>query len=145
MSLVLVSGVAMPININNIEQANREYVAKLERKNKLVKNKNNILINCDSCLKPIGDNETYLSQTLIDKKHGNIEFAYCKNCIKEYLSDQEYQKLYSEPTLPDDPKELCKLCLKFYSDGHYDNDPDMQPLYELLKKLYTILNKENKQ
>lgn len=26
-----------------------------------------------------------------------------------------------------------------------DGDPDMQPLYELLKKLLTILNKENKQ
>lgn len=26
-----------------------------------------------------------------------------------------------------------------------DGEQDMQPLYELLKKLYTILNKENKQ
>jgi len=135
----------MPININYIEQANVEYIAKLNRKNKLVKNNNKFPISCDSCLKPICNNETYLSQTLIDKKHGNIKFAYCENCIKECLSDKEYQKLYSEQTLPDDPKELCKLCLKFYNDGHYDNDPDMQPLYELLKKLYTILNKENKQ
>lgn len=135
----------MIISLEEIEKANMEHVSKLKRKNKLVKNNNKIPISCDSCMKLIGNNETYLSQTFIDKKHGNIEFAYCKNCIKEYLSDQEYKKLFPEQTLPDDPKELCKLCLKFYSDGHYDNDPDMQPLYEMLKKLYTILNKENKQ
>ena len=135
----------MTISLEEIEKTNREYISNLKRKNKLVKNNKKIPISCDSCLKPICKNETYLSQTLIEKKHGNIEFAYCENCIKKYLSDKEYQKLFPEQTLPDDPKELCKMCLKFYSDGHYDNDPDMQPLYELLKKLYTILNKENKQ
>lgn len=135
----------MTISVEEIEKANSGYVSKLKRKNKLVKNNKKNPISCDSCLKPICNNETYLSQTLIEKKHGNIEFAYCENCIKKYLSDQEYQKLFPEQTLPDDPKELCKMCLKFYSDGHYDNDPDMQPLYELLKKLYTLLNKENKQ
>ena len=135
----------MTISLEEIEKVNRGYISKLKRNNKLVKNNNKIPISCDSCLKPICNNETYLSQTLIDKKHGNIEFAYCENCIKDVLSEQEYNKLYSNNTLPNDPKELCKMCLKFYSDGHYDNDPDMQPLYELLKKLYTILNKENKQ
>ena len=130
---------------DDIEKANREYISKLKTNNKLVEHKGENPIPCDNCIKPICKGNTYLSHTLLDKKHGNIEFAYCENCIKKVLSEQEYSELYSNNTLPNDPKELCQLCLKFCNNKHYNKDQETKPLYEMLKKLYTILNKENKQ
>lgn len=131
---------------DDIEKANREYVSKLKTSNKLVEHKGEYPIHCDRCYKPICKGSTYLSYTLLDKKHGNTEFAYCERCIKDVLSEQEYSKLYSgSKALPNDPKELCQLCLKFCTNKHYNKDQETKPLYDMLQRLFVILSKENKE
>lgn len=92
----------------HIERKNREYISQLKRVNKLAINKDEYPITCDSCFKSIGSNEIYLSQTLIDKKYGNTEFAYCKDCMREMLSSEDIEMLQLyRIELSDSPSILC--------------------------------------
>lgn len=124
----------------HIERKNLEYISQLKKVNKLAINKDEYPITCDSCFKSICSNETYLSQTLIDKKYGNTEFAYCKECMREMLSSEDIETLQLYRTeLSDSPSILCDQCIKFLNDGHYDNSDEMKPLYEMLNKLKSLL------
>lgn len=116
---------------------NKGFILKVN--NKLVENTDIFPIVCDNCYNKICKDEIYLCHTVITKDE-DLEYAYCEKCVKDVLTEEEYKSLYQESTLPDDPEELCRLCLKFYNDGHYDNSPCTKPLYDMLKKLYTILS-----
>ena len=64
-------------------------------------------------------------------------FAPIYGCL---LKDTE--KEIKKESLLDNPKEICNQCLKFLDDGHYDNDPNMLPLYIMLGRLQAILSKQ---
>ncbi len=66
-------------------------------------------------------------------------FAPVYGCI---LKDSNIEKETKKESLSDNPKEICNQCLKFLDDGHYDNDPNMLPLYIMLGRLQSILNKQ---
>ena len=80
------------------------------------------------------------------ESHNGYELCYWET-FSEYWYDQYDDKCdidqierwaYVEDETHE-PKEICDQCLKFLNDGHYDNDPNMLPLYIMLSSLQSIL------
>lgn len=63
------------------------------------------------------------------------EIVYPKRYFKEHLV-QVYPDPFNDYTI----NELAYEGLKWYNDGHYDNDPLMEPIYKILKRIYELSN-----
>lgn len=87
---------------------------------------------CDRC-------GTENSLLYIEIKEGK-KINLCNSCIHELFSTE---KETEKESLLDNPKDICNQCLKFLDDGHYDNDPNMLPLYIMLGRLQAILSKQD--
>lgn len=71
----------------------------------------------DHCINVASDDELVVSFTNFD------DIPYTKHCFNNYTIN-----------------ELAVEGLKWYSKGHYDNDPFMHPIYKILKRIYELSN-----